>query len=337
MSDTIGVMFQVAGESILPALWDDRSPFLNLHLISSSTPPLATDTYPYPWTELSNASYQPQSIPADSISVTSDSFGSYGVISATQWPFAHYSGALVTVNGWWIDDRRTNPPTPLWGGTLQPPYTIPHVGGMLTIDSITLTLRDCSTSYPLPNVVWFDPFIDVDGTKLPPHRPIVGGNYVAMQGNFECVDDRLQCTSGIDGDWVFFDPGQVNFTARITMTQPSLPPGDEEYPVFKFRLVDLFNSWDVFLAADATTVELRKIVAGVVTVVQSYSISNDQPRTIAVEINTIGPQIIWTVDDKQRSIVTDSFNQAVTPMGFANGAVGPGSSATWRNLIVTVP
>lgn len=268
MSDTIGVQFQSAGESILPALWDDRSPFLNLHLISSDTPPAATDTWPYPWMEVVNPTYQAQSIPAESITVTSDSAGSHGIIAATQWPFAAYSGPSVTVNGWWLDDRRTNPPTPLWGGTINPPYPIPPAGGMLTIDSLTITLADC-TYVPPPELLLLDYFEDADNTLLSAHAPLVGGPWQDAVGGFFILCDRAVGNSSLGfqaQDLVDLGTANVFFRA-----DGALSAGHSDLALL-LRYTNPTNYWFLQLAWTGA-VQLVEVVAGVGTVRAAGAVS----------------------------------------------------------------
>lgn len=330
MSDTLGVQFRVAGESILPGFWNQESPFINLHLISSDTPPLATDTYPYPWLEVSNPSYQAQSIPAESITVTSDSLGSYGVLGSTFWPFAPYTGDTVAVNGWWLDDRRTIPPTPLWGGTITPPFPIPVAGGMLAIDSITLTMRDCKPPPPPPpppsGPIWVMDFgntIYGFGTDMNGTTTFSDEHWVVLEGAWVRIDQQ-QCQAVPPGSTDFsaavvectFAYGTIGMTGRVGLHTCGIC----------CRATSAGNYYAVEVNPGAGTLTINRHQGGVVTNLASSSMSVPSDavwylHVLLVEVDGIAAVLYFSNAIAAVAVTTDTaFQQDATLHGIiANG------------------
>jgi len=339
--DTVGIQFNIAGEDLLAVFWLEQEPFLNLHLISSDTPPQSTDTWPYPWTELVNPSYQAQSIPSDSVATSSDSAGSYGVIGSTFWPFAPYAGPALTVNGWWLDDRRTIPPTPLWGGPIDPPYPIPLTGGMLTIDSITLTLRACSFIPPspfLPQITWADMFVDHTPTHITLHKPWVGTVYTELQGHWGIDGPSLICTTGITGDACRFNDGSTSFRVDYDLVNIGNAGANYSMIAFVLRYVDFQNFLSVYLDFQFGFVVLNRQVAGVITNLATaaftpkpsdathMTVYDDGSGTVAVSVN---------FQNKLNAIVPAFVGE--THKGFFFFTHGTGSTIFALNLLITSP
>lgn len=334
MAASNGVQFNVGGRALLQATFHALPPFVILHLIKSTTPPKQTDTYPYPWSEVTNPSYVPLTIPSDSITLSSDSTGSTGVIGPFSFPFAPYLAPQVTVNGWWIDYTQQATPVPLWGGAINPPYPIPLAGGLLAVDSITLTQHDCSPSLTLPGVIWFDPFIDVAGTQMPPHLPLVGSTYTFSQGTFVVGHGKATDAANANGDTVLFDPGVANGRFEIVMSALWPSVGNAARPAFLFRRSNATNYWQVVFEPDLSVVIVQKIVAGVATTMLSHTTGNVSPDACQVELILNGSSIDFLLNSADVGTVVDGFNSTATQCGLSIVAVGVGGAAVWSNLLI---
>lgn len=139
-----GLAFGIGGALILEETFDGLSGDLYLHLISSATPPAATDNAPYPWTELVHSGYAPVVITSGEVTINGFTTGSFGNIDAQEWTLAAYGSASTTIYGWWLDYINGSTTIPLWGGPLTTPYLIPAIGSSFVLGPIQISQGNCS-------------------------------------------------------------------------------------------------------------------------------------------------------------------------------------------------
>lgn len=173
-------------------------------------------------------------------------------------------------------------------------------------------------------------FNEVDGSPLPPLLTAVTGSFI-ITGNKLLAD-------GAGSDFLFFTKYGNQIGTELSDGSNSVLISAESANTGRaglvFRGTDADNYWRATIDFSTGTLELEKIEAGGVTLVDSYLIpSYSNATTYSVTAQPVGDTINVTLGGILRLNTTSSFNETAINAGGYYSVVGP----SLDDLLVAIP
>ncbi|MGH3512815.1 MAG: hypothetical protein ACRDRB_11115 [Pseudonocardiaceae bacterium] len=335
MADTIGVMandFQ--GWLFANLLTGTSSPQLHLgsdtDAISSSTS--LSDLRSG---ELPAGSYQPIRITPSQVTFIPGVPAGFYEISASSFALGPDVAGQV-VGCWWMDggDPMTTDHV-LWAGSVTPPLAIPPAGATVVIGPLDLPVLNCAIPSPPSNLLLLDFFEDADGTELTAHTPLIGGNWVAITGNFHCLSRRAIGDSSAGGDATcVIDLG----ASDVFIRGDTVPGGD--WTILYLRWQDVNNNWTLQLSYLSSWIRLIEVVGGVGTVRATASFTRTANIAYRLEATCDDDTItclVATGNNVGSQTATVTYSPATTGLGSTTCGIGAHILATseWLSIMAT--